>query len=110
MKKLMPFISGRRALILTFVALTPLAAGQLYAAPDFSKASGDNARIMLETGTIPAARQLPPQSSRGAEGPIRSDNQRQAGSDPSIRDSNPLTFNGLWETLPGNQVRRPGSY
>jgi hypothetical protein len=58
-----------------------------------------------EPGTIPAARPGLPQLSRGAEGPLRADSSPKA--DPALRDTNPLTANGLWETLPGNTIGRP---
>lgn len=58
-----------------------------------------------EPGTIPAARPGLPQLRRGAEGPLRGEIEHKA--DPSVRDTNPLTVNGLWETLPGNVIARP---
>lgn len=97
--------SVRRAALVACAILAPFAAGQVGAAPAGANPS-DNS-VSSEAGTIPAARQLPPQSSRGAEGPIRSDPRNQAYSDPSLRDSNLLTVNGLWETLPGNRVAKP---
>jgi len=102
--------SGRCALLFAAAGLAPLVVGQVNAAPAGSAKNTEDARVAsasgaVEDGTIPAARPGLPQIPRGAQGPIRSDTR---SSDPSIRDSNPLTLNGLWETLPGNRVSRPG--
>jgi len=57
-------------------------------------------------GTIPAARPgLPP---RGLLGAIRAESRLATSTDPAIRDTNPLTANGLWETGPGNAISQPG--
>ena len=115
MKSLAFLKSGSSALIVACAALAPFVVGQAGAAPASGKAGGEQAPVWrtmsseanTEVGTIPAARQgLPQQNPRGAEGPIRSDSRAQGGN-PSIRDSNPLTVNGLWETMPGNVVSRP---
>ena len=68
--------------------------------------------VMNEEGTIPAARPIPPQRGVGAlgpQGPVRSEVMPKRGTDPAIRDQNPLTINGLWETLPGDAIARPRS-
>lgn len=112
MKSLVFLRSGSGALLVVCAALAPFVVGLANAAPASGKTSSEQAQVWHdgmsnEVGTIPAARQGPPsQAPRGAEGPIRSDIRGQAG-DPSIRDANPLTVNGLWETLPGNVVRKP---
>jgi len=110
MKSLAFLKSGSSALIVACAALAPFVVGQAGAAPAEQAPvwrSAMSSEANTEVGTIPAARQgLPQQNPRGAEGPIRSDNRGQGGN-PSIRDSNPLTVNGLWETMPGNVVSRP---
>lgn len=68
--------------------------------------------VMSEEGTIPAARPEPPYQGAdtlGPQGPVRSEAMPQSGTDPSIRDQNPLTVDGLWETLPGNAIATPHS-
>lgn len=115
MKKTLFPDSGRRALVAALAALAPLAVAQMNAAPantnpgadQEARAWGDS--VATETGTIPAARPGLPQIPRGAEGPLRSEAGRIASSDPSLRDSNPLTANGLWESVPGNRIVRPGT-
>jgi hypothetical protein len=113
MNELLHLKSGRSALTVAFAALVPLTAGNLLAASDSSYPGKGGARVerdavSIEEGTIPAARPIPPQSPLGVEGRIRSDTPNRPGADPSIRDTNPLTVNGLWVTLPGNRVVRPG--
>ena len=104
---------ARSALIATSVILASLAFGQMNGASSGAYPGNDGSRAWrdadsLEAGTIPAARPgLPQRSSRGAQGPIRSDAPGYAHTDPSIRDNNPLTVNGLWETLPGNRITSP---
>lgn len=105
MKNFLPLTSGRRMLVLAFAAIAPVVVGQVSAAPDTkdinSSSSGVSGRVV--DGTIPQARPGLPQLAVGAEGPIRSD-MRTTSTDPSIRDSNPLTMNGLWEMLPGDKI------
>lgn len=113
MNKLLYLESGRGALTVAFAVLVPFIAGNLLAASDSSYPDKGGARaerdpVSIEEGTIPAARPIPPQSYLGAEGPVRSDTPDTRSTDPSIRDTNPLTVNGLWVTLPGNRVVRPG--
>jgi len=105
--------SYRSALVMTFAVLALIPLGQVNAAPNSTGSSGDEARLSRDTGyaevgtevgTIPAARPGLPQKTVGAEGPLRTDKR---GSDPSVRDTNPLTVNGLWETQPGNLVTKP---
>lgn len=109
MKNFLLLKSGR-ALVVAFAAIAPVVAGQVSAAPDNASTKGVSSSSsrdsgVVESGTIPQARPGLPQLSRGAEGPIRSD--MRVSSDPSIRDKNPLTVNGLWETLPGGRVATP---
>ena len=113
MKNFLHLKSGRSTLTVAFAAFVPLTAGNLYAALDNSDPSEDIMQVPynsapMEEGTIPAARPEPTQSSLGAEGPIREDASDKQGTDPSIRDTNPLTVDGLWVILPGNRVVRPG--
>ncbi|MDD5249533.1 MAG: hypothetical protein PHY45_11140 [Rhodocyclaceae bacterium] len=88
------------------VGQTTAAAGEYPFGPDVRGFSPDGA---MEPGTIPAARPgLPQQESRGARGPLRTDELQQPRSDPSIRDTDPLTMNGLWEQHMGDVVTHPG--
>lgn len=112
MKSVM-FSTSRSALVFACAAVLSVAGGPVNAAPASDKNMGRDASVWrdsgaTEAGTIPAARPGLPKIPVGAEGPIRSDSMGKAGSDPSIRDHNPLTVNGLWETHPGNLVSRPG--
>lgn len=102
MKNFIPLNSGRRALAVACLAITPFV-GQVNAAPDNS-AMGSRESGAVESGTIPQARPGLPQLSRGAEGPVRLDMRATVSTDPSVRDSNPLTMNGLWEMRPGNEI------
>lgn len=96
----------RVALAILAVAMAPLAAAQTANAN-----IGTEDSSVSEAGTIPAARPGLPQlpEERGAQGPIRSETRPTA--DPSIRPflGGPDIRNGLWETLAGNQVVRPGA-
>lgn len=117
MKKSMFFMFPRLARVLAGAALAAVAVGQVDAAPAREQAATEAGAMdegMLsetsEPGTIPAARPGLPKMLRGAQGPMRSgdEGQRQVSTDPAIRDTNPLTVNGLWETMPGNSIVRPG--
>lgn len=115
MKKLTYLMSGRQraARMLAGLALAAMAV-HAAAAPADAQADKPGSAAMRtspangasEPGTIPAARPGLPQIQRGAEGPLRSDEQSRKA-DPSIRDTHPLTVNGLWETMPGNGIARP---
>lgn len=111
MKEPVVFKSGLGALIVAVATSASLAVGPVYAAPADSSTYADSVHgrdsSSSEAGTIPAARPGLPEISRGVEGPIRSEDQSRSRGDPSIRDSNPLTVNGLWETHPGNIVTTP---
>lgn len=109
--------SERLARILAGAALAAMAVLQADAAPADMQAGKQGKAVMQtstaststetsEPGTIPAARPGLPQIQRGAEGPLRTDEHLRKA-DPSIRDTHPLTVNGLWETLPGNVIARP---
>lgn len=111
MKKTINSAKSLRLVALAIIA--PWLVTPLSAAPAASHPSGDYSYILDgavsgEAGTIPAARPEPPELQRGAAGPTRSDLLSRSSSDPSIRDQNPLTTNGLWETLPGNRVTETG--
>ena len=113
MKNVM-FHSSVRNTLLVVAALASVSAAVI-AAPPSTYAPGNAPDSTMsrdtaadEAGTIPAARPgLPQQNSRGAQGSIREGYPAQPGSDASIRDSNPLTMHGLWETKPGNLVTKP---
>lgn len=106
--------AARLAKVVAGTALAALAVAQVQAAPAAAQGGRqDKAAIHTgtagdasEPGTIPAARPGLPQMPRGAEGPLRTD-APQTKADPSLRDSHPLTVNGLWETLPGNVIAKP---
>lgn len=113
MKKLTSLMSGCLTQILAGVALTAMAV-HAQAAP-INAQTDQRGRAAMRTstasdasepGTIPAARPGLPQIQRGAEGPLRTDEHLRKA-DPSIRDTHPLTVNGLWETLPGNSIAQP---
>lgn len=104
---------ARIARVLVAMALAATVVAPVAAAPADSQMGKDQRAATMrsdakseanEPGTIPAARPGLPQLSRGAEGPLRTDTTK---ADPSLRDTNPLTANGLWETLPGNAIARP---
>lgn len=117
----MPLIlkTGRRTLVVAFAVIAPWVVELANAAPldthlnrDEASTSRDSA--VNEADTLPATRPEQPQLSpdaQGAQGPLRSgsDQHEPYRTDPAIRDTNPLTVNGLWETLPGNVVVRPRS-
>lgn len=119
MKNLMFYPSVRNALLVAVAALVSVPAEVIAATPSSASTptySSGNAintatsrdTVADEAGTIPAARPgLPQQNPRGAEGPIREGYTARSGSDASLRDSNPLTMHGLWETKPGNVVTKP---
>ncbi len=67
----------------------------------------DTRAELIENGTMPDGPPGLPQAERGAAGPLRTDAMNEPRTDPAIRDENPLTKNGLWETLPGNRIARP---
>jgi hypothetical protein len=120
MKAPMYLTSERLARLLAGAALAAMAVVQAHAAPADTQAGKPGKAVMQtsttstasttseasEPGTIPAARPGLPQMQRGAEGPLRTDEHLRKA-DPSIRDTNPLTVNGLWETLPGNVIAQP---
>ncbi|MFZ2853972.1 MAG: hypothetical protein WAZ34_07660 [Rhodocyclaceae bacterium] len=113
MKKLSYPRSGRLTQMLAGVALAALAV-HAQAAPTDTRTDRPEGTAMRtgttsdvsEPGTIPAARPGLPQIQRGAEGPLRGDEYSRKA-DPSIRDTHPLTVNGLWETQPGNRIAPP---
>lgn len=105
--------NGTRGMLLAvFASLLPLAAAQTVGnVPDdtlsryeLSSSITPNAGPdPMEARTIlPERPGLPGQTPAGAQGPLRSD--AELASDPSIRDSNPDTMNGVWEQLSGNRV------
>ena len=113
MKNVM-FHSSVRNALLAVAALASVSAAVIAAPPPtYTPGNAPNAAMSRDTaadeaGTIPAARPgLPQQNPRGAEGPIREGYTDRPRSDASIRDTNPLTMHGLWETKPGNQVTKP---
>lgn len=106
-------LSVRNALMVAVAALltamTPTLGAAMGSSPESAHEGGmPQSNSTDEAGTIPAARPgLPQQPPSGAAGPIREDYMVRPDGDPSIRDSNPLTINGLWETQPGNRVTKP---
>ena len=99
MTKFKLVISGSCATFLGLAMLVPVAGAGTNDSIGFG--SGE-----VVAGTMPAAPPgLPP---RGLQGPIRADPRPDTRTDPSIRDTNPLTANGLWETQPGNAISQPG--
>jgi hypothetical protein len=98
-----------RALVVASATVAPIAIGQTGAAAGSARVSGLDTVMAQESGavvdgTIPAARPGLPELQRGAQGPIRPDALSESRTDPSVRDTDPLTMNGLWETKPGNVV------
>jgi hypothetical protein len=89
------------ASLMHFASAQPnAAAGE---APGAAGGPGAGSPDPMEAGTIPAAPPgLPEQDMSGAQGPLRLDTG--LASDPSIRDTDPATQNGVWEQLPGNRV------
>jgi hypothetical protein len=94
--------------VAALAAFAPLAGAQANAtsggaAEDSAALPNDSGAVV--NGTIPAAPPgLPEQAPSGAQGPARADTG--LASDPSVRDTDPQTVNGLWEMHPGNRVTR----
>jgi hypothetical protein len=105
MKKLVQGVA-----VVALAGLAQLAMAQSNDASAGNEASAGGGQVSgrsdsMEAGTIPAAPPgLPEQGTSGAQGPLRSDTG--LASDPSIRDPDPATQNGVWEQLPGNRVVR----
>jgi hypothetical protein len=102
--------SGRGFIAVVAVAAS-FAAGRASAAQDENNpyAALDDPALQAEwlaAGTIPAERpglpQMQDQGTIGAQGPMRFDETHRT--DPSIRDTDPLTQNGVWEQHFGNVV------
>lgn len=95
----------RTTLIAAFAAVSSLAAAQ---ANDASPADQGTRNYDSAPGTIqwgPPGAPQQEQSPSGAQGPVRTDTG--LSSDPSIRDTDPLTANGPWEQLSGDRVVNP---
>jgi hypothetical protein len=88
-------------LAIAFSGFTALAMAQ--GAATTAQPGDDSANDSPDGGTIQWGPPGPPeQAPAGAQGPVRSDTG--LSSDPSIRDTDPLTANGPWEQLPGNRI------
>jgi hypothetical protein len=92
------------ALAIALSAVASLAMAQGAAA---NQRGEDATQNSTDAGTIPwGPPGLPERAPAGAQGPVHFD--PGLNSDPSIRDTDPLTMNGLWELLPGDRIVKPG--